>query len=313
MNQTSVKEFIFLGISNDPRVQVLLFTSFVFIYFGTILGNIIIILVITVDPLLHSPMYRFLRNLSMLEACYITVTIPKMLITILSRRKNINLISCGVQMYMFVFIGTADCFLLAAMAYDRYVAICHPLHYTTIITKRVCARLTTGAWLIGGTYSLGQTSATFSLSYCGPNIINHFFCDVLPLLKLACSDTQRNKVATYIAGVLIVFMPFVLIVTSYVYIIAAILKIRSAMGRHKAFSTCASHLLSVSLFYGTGTCAYVLPKSGHWQNSDKLLALFYAAVLPMLNPLIYSLRNQEVKGAVRKVLSRTKCSGQYMS
>ncbi|XP_078496766.1 olfactory receptor 10A7-like [Lissotriton helveticus] len=310
MNQTSVKEFIFGGISSDPDVQVLLFTAFLFIYLGTILGNIIIILVITVDPVLHSPMYLFLRNLSLLEVCYISVTIPKMLITLLSRSKSISFTSCGVQMYMFVFIGTADCFLLAAMAYDRYAAICHPLHYTTIITKRVCTWLTAGAWVIGGTYSLGQTSATFSLSYCGPNVINHFFCDVLPLLKLSCSDTRRNKVATYIAAVFIFFLPFGLIVTSYIYIISAILKIRSSMGRHKAFSTCSSHLLAVTLFYGTATCAYLLPKSDNWQNSDKLLALFYAGVMPMLNPLIYSLRNQEVKGAVRKVIRGTKFSGQ---
>ncbi|XP_069488913.1 olfactory receptor 10A7-like [Ambystoma mexicanum] len=306
MNQTSVKEFVFLGFSSDPKIQQLLFALFLPIYLGTVLGNILISLVITVDHALHTPMYFFLRNLSLLEICYITVTVPKMLWTLLSSTKRIYFFSCGVQMYSFVTLGTSECFLLAAMAFDRYVAICDPLHYTTVITKRVCTQLSAGAVVVGGVYSLGQTTVTFTLPYCGPNTINHFFCDVLPLLKLACTDTRGNMIATYAAGVLIVIAPFLLIATSYLKILSAILRIHSATGRHKAFSTCGSHLLSVTLFYGTGTFAYVLPKSGCWLQSDKLLALFYAVMLPMLNPMIYSLRNKEVKGAVRKLLIKSK-------
>ncbi|XP_069488912.1 olfactory receptor 10C1-like [Ambystoma mexicanum] len=306
MNQSSVKEFIFLGFSSDAELQLLLFALFLPIYLCTVLGNILISLVITMDPVLHTPMYFFLRILSLLEICYISVTIPKMLETLRSSTKSIYFESCGIQMFIFVSLRTAECFLLAGMAFDCYVATCDPLHYTTVIMMKVCAQLSAGALCIGGVFSLGQTCVMFTLPYCGPNRINQLFSDVLPLLKLVCTDIHANLIAIYTAGVLVVFMPFVLVVTTYTYIIAAILRIPSAVGRRKAFSTCASHLLSVNLVYGTGTFAYVLPKSGHWLDSDKLLALFYAAVLPMLNPMIYSLRNKEVKGAVKKLLSRPK-------
>ncbi|XP_029437350.1 olfactory receptor 10A4-like [Rhinatrema bivittatum] len=304
-NQTAFAEFILLGFSDlSLQLQCFLFSLFLIIYIITLWGNAMLITVVTLNSALHTPMYYFLRNLSFLEVCYISTTLPNMLANILMEDKSISFQGCAIQMYFFLFLGTTECFFLAVMAYDRYLAICDPLHYTTIMSQTKCIHLVAGSWLGGIVLSMGQTGFIFSLSYCGANEIDHFFCDIPPVLKLACADTFLNEITIFLVSVLILLLPFLLILFSYVQIVSSILRIRSAEGRQKAFSTCASHLISVSLFYGTGMFTYLRPKSSHSSNSDKVLALSYSVVTPMLNPFIYSLRNKDVKGALRQSIGR---------
>ncbi|XP_029436576.1 olfactory receptor 10A7-like [Rhinatrema bivittatum] len=302
-NKTSVTEFLLVGFSDlSPPLQHLLFVLFQIIYAITLLGNVTIILTVTLDHRLHTPMYFFLWNLSFLEICYISVTIPKVLGDFLSKERSISYIGCGTQMYFFIFFATSECFLLAVMAYDRHAAICNPLRYSTIMSGRVCIHMVAGSWITALLLSMGQTRFIFSLPYCGPNVINHYFCDIPPVISLACQDTSKNEIAIFMYSVAVILIPFLLILISYARVLMAILRIRSVEGRRKAFSTCASHLVSVSLFYSTGTITYLRPKSSYSLNNDRLLALFYTIMTPMLNPLIYSLRNKEVKGALRRIL-----------
>ncbi|XP_053305797.1 olfactory receptor 10A7-like [Spea bombifrons] len=302
-NQSNIEEFILLGFTNfSIKIQLLLFILFLFIYIFTLLGNLIIISVTTLDSLLHTPMYYFLRNLSFLEICYITVTLPKLLQTFVAKRKTISFYGCCTQMYCFFTLGVTECFLLAVMAYDRYVAICNPLRYFSVMSKTLCLRLATVSWVSGNLISLGQTASIFSLPYCGPNLINHFFCDIPPVLKLACTDISANEISVSVTGFLVLPLPFSLVLYSYGRIIAAILRISSNTGRKKVFSTCASHFVSVTLFFGTGAFTYVRVKTSKTPDNDKLLSLLYSVVTPLLNPLIYSLRNEEVKGGVKKLL-----------
>uniref|UniRef100_A0A8C8RN56 Olfactory receptor n=1 Tax=Pelusios castaneus TaxID=367368 RepID=A0A8C8RN56_9SAUR len=324
----TVTEFILLGFGNQPELHIFLFLLFSFffvpfsnilllcvilyfpmllMYLLTILGNVLIITVTLMDPALHSPMYFFLRNLSFLEIGYTSSTIPKMLVNLLSEDKSISFLGCATQMYFFSFLGITECCLLAAMSYDRYVAICHPLHYTATMSKAVCLQLSAVCWLIGLLVGLGQTTFIFTLPYCGPNRINHFFCDLPPLLKLACTDTYKNEIAVYTIAVTFIMVPFLLILVSYIHILHTILSISSAAGRSKTFSTCSSHLIVVTLFFGSAIMMYLRPKSSYSPNTDKLLSLFYSVVSPVLNPLIYSLRNKEVKEAVRRVMARKIC------
>uniref|UniRef100_A0A6P8NWZ4 Olfactory receptor n=1 Tax=Geotrypetes seraphini TaxID=260995 RepID=A0A6P8NWZ4_GEOSA len=302
-NQTSVTGFILLGFSGlSLPLQCFLFVTFLVIYVLTLFGNIIILMVITAEPVLHTPMYFFLRNLSFLEICYTSVTIPKMLVIFWSNNRSISFLGCAVQMYFFFAFGVTECFLLAMMAYDRYVAISNPLRYVSIMTRKVCLFLSLISVFGGFLESLGQTSFIFSLPYCASNKIYHFFCDIPSLLRLACTDTFLNEIVFAICTVLFALFPFLMIVVSYSHILSAILKINSLEGRHKAFSTCASHLTSVALFYGSGVFTYLRPKSSHSPERDQFFALFYSIITPLLNPLIYSLRNNEVKDAPVQVI-----------
>ncbi|XP_067393396.1 olfactory receptor 10A4-like [Emydura macquarii macquarii] len=303
-NHTVVKQFFFVPFSNLLVLRISLFFLVLLMYLLTIAGNMLIITLTVVDSALRSPMYFFLRNLSFLEIGYTSSTIPKMLVNFLSKDQSISFLGCATQMYFFTFLGITECCLLAAMSYDRYVAICHPLHYTAMMSRAVCLQLSAVCWLIGLLVGIGQTTLIFTLPYCGPNRINHFFCDLPPLLKLACTDTYKNEISIFISCVLFIMVPFLLILVSYVHILHAILKIPSATGRSKTFSTCSSHLIVVTLFFGSGIVTYLRPKSSNSLSTNKLLSLFYTVVSPMLNPLVYSLRNKEVKEAVRRVMAR---------
>ncbi|KAM7150557.1 olfactory receptor 10C1-like [Macrochelys suwanniensis] len=297
---SSVTEFVILGFSNHPVTSSILFVVFLCIYIITVLGNILIIIIINVDPSLHTPMYFFLRNLSFLEICYTSVTLPKILDNLLSESKTVSFAGCAIQMYFFLFFGVTECCLLASMAYDRYNAICKPLQYMTIMNKRVCIQLTGGSCICATLVALGHTTFVFTLPFCGSNVINHFFCEIQPVLKLVCGDTYWVEIQISVGAAFVLMLPFMLILVSYICIISTILKIRSAEGRLRAFSTCSSHLIVVTSFYGTALIMYVHPKSSFSPDVNKLLSLFYSVVTPILNPIIYSLRNKEVKDALRK-------------
>ncbi|XP_074838347.1 olfactory receptor 10C1-like [Carettochelys insculpta] len=300
-NETAVTEFLILGFSNHPEVNLILFTVFLCIYIITVLGNILLIVVIYLDPALHTPMYFFIRNLSFLDLCFTSVTLPKMLDNLRTDNKSISFASCAAQMFFFLFFGLTECFLLASMAYDRYSAICNPLRYTAIMNKRVCLQLTGGSWICGTLVAMGHTSSVFMLPFCGSNTINHFFCDIQAVLKLVCGDTSWVEIQIIVCAAFDLFMPLLLSILSYTSIICTILKIRSAEGRRRAFSTCSSHLIVVMLCYGTALIIYARPKSSYGLDEVKVFSLFYSVGIAVLNPIIYSFRNKEVKDALRKV------------
>ncbi|XP_015270327.1 PREDICTED: olfactory receptor 10C1-like [Gekko japonicus] len=300
-NETSVTEFIILGFSKLPEMKFLLFVVFLCLYFFTILGNIVIVVTITFDTILQTPMYFFLRNLSFLELCFTSVTIPNMLVSLSLAESRISFIGCATQLYFFLLFGVTECFLLSVMSYDRYMAICIPLRYTATMDKRTCVRLSAASWLAGFLVAAGHTTFIFNLPFCGPNIINHFFCEIQPLMVLVCGNTYWNEVQVIAVAGVVLMLPFILILVSYFHIITTILKMRSAQSRHKAFSTCSSHLMVVTLFYGTALFTYARPKSSYSLDTDKWLSLFYSVITPILNPIIYSLRNKEVKGAIWKL------------
>ncbi|XP_075774267.1 olfactory receptor 10A7-like [Pelodiscus sinensis] len=303
-NRTVVTHFILLGFSNLSELQLLLFVLVLASYIITLVGNTLIMVLTTLDQSLHTPMYFFLRSLSFLEICYTTVTLPKLLAGLLDNR-SISFTGCATQLYFYLFFATAECYLLAAMAYDRYMAISHPLHYSAVMGDRVCLLLVAGSYLAGVPVSFGQTTLIFSLPFCGPNEIQHFFCDIPPLLTLACADTSMTEAEVFVVAVLVVLAPFLLILVSYAHILATILKMSSSEGRRKAFSTCSSHLLVVTLFYGSCCFIYFRPKSSYGGDGDRVSALLYVVLTPTLNPVIYSLRNQEVKRAARRALGRS--------
>ncbi|XP_003781102.1 olfactory receptor 10A5 [Otolemur garnettii] len=303
-NWTGVSEFILVSFSSLPtEIQSLLFLAFLIIYLVTLTGNSLIILVTLADPILHSPMYFFLRNLSFLEIGFNLVIVPKMLGTLLARDTTISFLGCATQMYFFFFFGVAECFLLATMAYDRYVAICSPLHYPVIMNQRTRIKLAVASWFPGFPVATVQTMWLFSFPFCGTNKVNHF-CDSPPVLRLVCADTALFEIYAIVGTVLVVMTPCLLILCSYTRIAAAILRIPSAKGKHKAFSTCSSHLLVVSLFYVSSSLTYFRPKSNNSPESKKLLSLSYTVVTPMLNPIIYSLRNKEVKNALSRTIHK---------
>ncbi|XP_010614241.1 olfactory receptor 2D2 [Fukomys damarensis] len=299
-NQTQVAEFLLLGISDDPNTQELLFILFLGVYLVTVLGNLLLMSLVQVDSRLHTPMYFFLCNLSLADLCFSTNIVPQALVHLLSRRKAISFTRCAAQLFLFLIFGCTQCVLLAAMAYDRYVAICNPLHYPGIMTWRVCIQLATGSWASAILVSVVDTTFTLRLPYRGSNSIAHFFCEAPALLILASTDTHTSEMAIFLMGVVILLIPVSLILVSYGYIIVTVLKMKSAAGRLKAFSTCSSHLMVVILFYGSAIITYMTPKSS--KEQEKLVSVFYAVVTPVLNPLIYSLRNKDVKGALRKVV-----------
>ncbi|XP_008175428.3 olfactory receptor 10A4-like [Chrysemys picta bellii] len=304
-NQTISDVFILVGFSYLTRLQILLFLVFLITYLVTLVGNLLIILLIKLNPSLHTPMYFFLLNLSFLEICYTTSVVPQLLAHLLVEQKTISIAGCAAQMYVFTILGLTECCLLAAMAYDRYIAICKPLHYRTIMSFRACAQLAAASWTIGISVEVAQTTWIFSLPFCGSNRIHHFFCDIPPVLKMACTDTSKNEIVVLAVSVLFIMSPFLLIILSYIYIISTILKLPSAEGRRKAFSTCSSHLMVVTLFYGTALFTYLRPKSISTPESDQMISLMYTVVTPMLNPIIYTLRNKEVKGAFRKTIEKS--------
>ncbi|XP_062974424.1 olfactory receptor 5AR1-like [Elgaria multicarinata webbii] len=300
-NYSVITEFILQGLTDNPKMQLPLFTIFLLVYIVTVIGNLVMIVLICVEPQFHNPMYFFLWNLSFADLCYCTAIAPKMLVDLLVENKRISYNACALQMFLFGFSGDVDCLLLALMAYDRYVAICNPLLYSVIMSEKVCRQLITLVYVIGMMDSLLHTCCTFRLSFCRSNVINHFFCDVPPLLVLSCSDTSINEILLFTFGGCIVASSIGMIFVSYVYILGTILRMRSAEGRRKAFSTCASHLMAVGIFHGTILFMYFRPSSSYSMDQDKWASVFYTVVIPMLNPLIYSLRNKDVKDALQKI------------
>ncbi|XP_063157059.1 olfactory receptor 12D1-like [Candoia aspera] len=305
-NRTEVSEFILLGLTNDLRSQRVLFTLFLLLYVACLLGNGAILAVTLPEPLLHTPMYFFLGNLSCLDICYSTVTVPKMLSGFLIKQQSISLISCLTQLHFFHFLGSSEAVLLGIMAYDRYVAICNPLHYTIIMSKRTCVMLAGATWAAGFFHALMHTVVTSQLCFCGPNLITHFFCDIKPLLKLACSSTDLNFILLNLVSGCIALSPFFFSLLSYFYIISFLFfKVQSWRHRWKAFSTCASHLTVVAIFYIPALSNYMFASASGSSEKEMIISVLYSVITPVLNPLIYTLRNQEVKSAIRKILNKT--------
>ncbi|XP_066485865.1 olfactory receptor-like protein OLF3 [Tiliqua scincoides] len=304
-NQTSSRDFVFLGFSNERRTNIWLFAAFFPLYLIALGGNTLIIIAIRIDSRLNTPMYFFLSNLSFLDICYTTTVVPQLLVHFWSSHKIISFSQCMAQLYASLSLGGIEFLLLAAMAYDRYVAVCQPLHYMVIMNRGVCIQMVVASWMAGFLNGLVQTVFTMHLRFCSFTAINHFVCELLAVLKVACSDTFANEISILVTGFLILLIPCIVVLLSYVYIISAILRIHSSKGRQRAFSTCTSHLTVVTLCYGTAMFAYLRPKSKTSSNQDKILTVIYAVVTPMLNPIIYSLRNKEVKGALSKAIRKS--------
>ncbi|XP_030042440.1 olfactory receptor 5V1-like [Microcaecilia unicolor] len=298
-NQTVVTEFILLGLSQDANTKVLLFLVVLFLYFVSLLGNIIIIFVAWVDHHLHNPMYFFLGNLSFLDICYSSVTVPKMLSSLLTETSTISYVGCLTQLYFYLSFCGTECLLLSTMGFDRYVAVCNPLRYTIIMENRVCLQMTVCIWVTGFLTSIIHVIFAAQLSFCASHVIRHFFCDIPPILKLACGDTFLNEILVLTVGGSIGLGSFLLTLVSYAHIISTILMIRSVDRRKKTFSTCASHLTVVTLFFGSLSFMYMRPTSNYSMEQDKMVSVFYAVMTPALNPIIYTLRNNEVKRALK--------------
>ncbi|XP_037653904.1 olfactory receptor 1L6-like [Choloepus didactylus] len=303
-NQSHINEFLLLGLSSDPKQQVWLFAIFLAMYLVNVVGKSVIISALQRETRLHTPMYFFLSNLSFVDICFTNVIVPTMLANMVSKSKNVPFAQCLTQMYFFVTCAITDSFLLAAMAIDRYMAICNPLHYTTTMSPRRCLLLVMASWVVSHLHSLTHTILMARLSFCGPNIIHHFFCDVQPLLILSCSDTSVNELLAFTEGSFVILSPFAFIIVSYFYIAHAVLKVPSGEGRYKVFSTCGSHLPGVALYYGTAISVYIRPSSTYSVTKDRVVTVIYTVVIPMLNPFIYSLRNRDMKQALRKLTRR---------
>ncbi|XP_021486181.2 olfactory receptor 5B12-like [Meriones unguiculatus] len=307
-NSTEVTEFILAGLTDDPELQIPLFIVFCLIYLNTVLGNLGMVGLILLDPHLHTPMYLFLSHLSLVDFGYSSAVTPKVMAGLLSTDKIISRNACGTQFFFFVGFITTESFLLAAMAYDRYAAVCKPLHYTTTMTTNTCACLIISSYVCGFLNSSIHTGNIFSLSFCKASVVDHFFCDAPPLLALSCSDTSVSEMVIFFVVGFNALFSIVVIMISYLFIFITILRMRSSEGRQKAFSTCGSHLTAVSIFYGTVIFMYLQPSSSHTMDTDKMASVFYSMIIPMLNPLVYSLRNKEVKGAFKKVVGNIKAS-----
>ncbi|XP_005406163.1 PREDICTED: olfactory receptor 7C2-like [Chinchilla lanigera] len=303
-NQTAITNFLLLGFTEDPDLQSLLFGMLLPMYLVTITGNLLIILAITSDSHLHTPMYFFLSNLSFADIGFISTTVPKTLVNMQTQRKAITFGGCITQIFFFIVFGCLENLLLTAMAYDRFVAICHPLHYMVIMTPRFCGLMALGSWMISVMGSLSESLTILRLSFCTNTKIPHFFCDLPEVLKLACSDTLVSKIIVYSVIIVLGVFPLTGILFSYSQIFSSILRISSAGGKYKAFSTCASHLLVVSLFYGTGLGVYLSSVATLSSRMSLIASVVYTVVTPMLNPFIYSLRNSDMKGALRRLLSK---------
>ncbi|CAM5096058.1 olfactory receptor 6B1-like [Natator depressus] len=299
-NQTTITEFILLGFGDLQELQTPLFLLFLVTYIVTMAGNIVIVALVVTDRHLHTPMYFFLGNLSCLETCYTSTILPRLLASLLTGDRTISFSGCITQLSFFVFMVTAECLLLLLMSYDRYLAICNPLHYATLMSSRVCIQILPGSWIIAFFCSTVITFMMAGLTFCGPNKIDHFFCDFTPMLKVSCSDTSLIELVDLILSFAIILPTLLLTLTSYVCIIITILRIPSTTGRQKAFSTCSSHLIVVATFYGSLIIIYMAPKAGSAGDLHKVFSVFYTVLTPLVNPLIYSLRNKEVKEALKK-------------
>ncbi|XP_063148760.1 olfactory receptor 5G9-like isoform X2 [Candoia aspera] len=304
-NRTSVYEFIFVGFAGSPELQSLLFVFFLTVYFITVLGNLGMFLLIQMDSRLHTPMYFFLSNLSLVDLCYSSVVTPKMLRDFVIESKTISLTGCAAQMWFFGFFLGFEYYLLALMAYDRYVAISNPLLYTVIMSRKVCILLLVVPCFAGLLNGTAHTVMTFRLTFCKSKI-DHFFCDIPAVIALSCSETQTNKIVLFIMSCTFGTLSSCFIIISYIYILSAILRIRSAEGQRKAFSTCSTHLTAVSIFYGTLFFIYVRPSSSFVADQGKMFSVFYTVVIPMLNPFIYSIRNKQVQDAVGRMITNQK-------
>nr|XP_034990096.1 olfactory receptor 6B1-like [Zootoca vivipara] len=299
-NQTTVTEFILLEFSSPPEWQTLLFVVFLAIYLVTVAGNLLIAAAVLANHHLHKPMYFFLGNLSVLETCYTSTLLPRLLASLISGYHGISFSGCFLQFY---FVGTCactECYLLSVMSYDRYVAICKPLHYVTIMKSRLCVLLSFAPWILGAVLTVFTTFFASQLNFCGPNVIDHYFCDYSPLLMLSCSETHQTEMLMSVLGSACTMPPMILTFASYVCIISTILKIPSNSGKKKAFSTCSSHLIVVTIFYGTLIIVYILPKTDTLKDLYKVFSVFYTILTPMFNPYIYSLRNREFKEILKK-------------
>ncbi|XP_030042512.1 olfactory receptor 6F1-like [Microcaecilia unicolor] len=305
-NSTAVTEFVLVGFPAVPQLQIFLFTLFLAVYIFTITANVAIISVVKLEPHLHRPMYFFISNFSFLEMWYTTAFIPKMMADLMTGHKTISVQSCIAQFYFLFLLAATENFLLALMSYDRYVAICNPLRYTSILTYRVCAELAISCWVGGILAPLMPAVWMSSLYFCGPNEIDHFYCDFAPLLTLSCTDASLSERSFYILAWCVIWSCFLFTMVSYVYIISTVLGITSNTGRMKAFSTCGSHLVVVSIYYGAVIFMYIRPTARARFHTDKVVSVFYSFVTPVLNPIIYSLRNKEVKKALRRTVGRRK-------
>ena len=303
-NESSMKEFVLLGFSDKPWLQKPLFVLLLISYTTTIFGNVSIMMVCILDPKLHTPMYFFLTNLSILDLCYTTSTVPHILTNISHNKKTISYAGCVAQLITFLALGATECLLLAVMSFDRYVAICRPLHYVVIMNPWFCLRMIAFSWFTGFSNSVLQSSLTLSMPRCGHQEVDHFFCEVPALLKLSCADTKPIVAEIFFFSVLILLIPVTLILISYGFI-AQVLRIKSAEGRRKAFGTCGSHMVVVSLFFGTSIYMYLQPPSSTSKDWGKIISLFYGIFTPMLNPLIYSLRNKDMKEAFKRLMLLT--------
>ncbi|NWY52937.1 O1038 protein, partial [Chionis minor] len=303
-NYTFASEFVLLGFTNREDLQVTCFVLFLAIYVVTVIGNLGVIILIRIDSCLHTPMYFFLCHLSLLDICYSSTIIPQTLLHFLVEKKVISFVRCATQLFSFATCATTECYVLAAMAYDRYVAICHPLLYSVVMSHRLCVGMLAGAYLAGVVSSTIHTVSIFHFPFCWSKTIDHFFCDGSPLLALSCSDTHVNEVMVSAVVGFNVLSTTVFILMSYLLVLSTVLRLRSATGWHKAFSTCASHLVSIALYYGSTLFVYLRPGSKHSLEHDKVGSVLYSVVVPMLNPLIYSLRNMDMKNAMRKAKGR---------
>ncbi|KFO19416.1 olfactory receptor 1J2 [Fukomys damarensis] len=303
-NQSCVSEFLLLGLPIPPDQQAVFFILFLVLYLTTVLGNLLIILLIRLDSRLHTPMYFFLSHLAFTDVSFSSVTVPKMLMDMQTNLKSISFAGCISQMYFFIFFTDLDSFLITSMAYDRYVAICHPLHYTTLMREELCILLVAISWILSCASSLCHTLFLSQLSFCATNTVPHFFCDLAALLKLSRSDIFLNELVMFTVGVVVITLPFICILVSYGYIGSTLLRVSSTRGVCKALSTCGSHLSVVSLYYGAIFGQYLFPTTNNSINKDIIVAIMYTVVTPMLNPFIYSLRNRDMKEALRKLFSR---------
>ncbi|XP_072471784.1 olfactory receptor 8A1-like [Notamacropus eugenii] len=303
-NQSSVTEFYLEGLTNEPSLQFPLFLLFLWVYVITMLGNLGMIFLIAVSSQLKSPMYYFLSNLSFIDICYSSVVTPKLLVNFVEDQSIISYAGCMTQLFFFCFFAIDECYMLTAMASDRYVAICNPLRYNVVMSPKVCSLLATAVYVIGTVGALAHTGCMARLSFCGPNLINHYLCDILPLLKLSCSSTYINELLVVFLLGFNVLVTTLAILISYAFILSNIFFINSAKGRYKAFSTCGSHLVAVAIFYGSIMFMYFKPASSSSMTEEKVASVFYTTVIPMLNPLIYSLRNKDVKEALKKIIGR---------
>uniref|UniRef100_A0A8C5QJN5 Olfactory receptor n=1 Tax=Leptobrachium leishanense TaxID=445787 RepID=A0A8C5QJN5_9ANUR len=299
-NQTNINDFVVLGLVNNPDLNTLLFFVFLIIFLVTVTGNLIILTVVWLERTLHTPMYFFLTNFSFLEVWYTMTIVPKLLVNLLMKNNNISFSGCMTQLFFFVTFGACECYLLLVMAYDRYMAICKPLYYSSVMDTNTCVQLVTSSWIIGILTGLIPVLLISQLQFCESRDINHFFCDIPPLLELSCSDTYDTEISIFVLSLLVLFGCLMLTLVSYLFIVISIMRMDSSKGRSKAFSTCGAHLTVVLIYYGTMIFMYVRPHSNYSSDLKKCVSIFYTVVTPGLNPIIYSLRNKEVKISIRR-------------